>query len=67
MESLTIGQAIKDLQEMGVGLRKIESQQELDLKNRGGMIMLGSIITLLPERDLIPTRITRLHQLLLQL
>ena len=63
-ESLIIGQAIRDLQ--GRGLLKIETQQEVDLNNRGIKMERGWIQTL-PERDLIPTQITQLHLLPLQL
>jgi hypothetical protein len=63
-ESLIIGQAIRDLQ--GRGLLTIETQQEVDLNNRG--IKMGrELIQTLPERDLIPTQITQLHLLHLQL
>jgi hypothetical protein len=63
-ESLIIGQAIRDLQ--GRGLLTIETQQEVDLNNRG--IKMGrEMIQPLPERDLIPTQITQLHLLPLQL
>ena len=63
-ERLIIGQAIRDLQ--GRGLLKIETQQEVDLNNRGIKMERGWIQTL-PERDLIPTQITQLHLLPLQL
>jgi hypothetical protein len=63
-ESLIIGQAIRDLQ--GIGLLTIETQQEVDLNNRG--IKMGrEWIQTLPERDLIPTQITQLLLLPLQL
>jgi hypothetical protein len=63
-ESLIIGQAIRDLQ--GRGLLTIETQQEVDLNNRG-IKMEREWIQTLPERDLIPTQITQLHLLPLHL
>jgi len=63
-ESLKIGQAIRGLQERGV--LTTETQQEVDLKNRGIKMVRGWMLTL-PERDQIPTQIIQLHQLPRQL